>query len=481
MKSHKVFAYFVLFLLVSPFLILLYKFPLSPQLDFQEFFWALKNTIFQATLSALCSLLMGTWAALGLISVKPKIKKILEIICLAPNFLPPLFTLLAVFYWVDPFPTGVIGIAFVHAVINFGLVGVSLSRSIETKLGGMAELAAIEGSSRLHFLRKVFIPTLKSDYIELFIFVFSICFASFSIPLMVGGGRGTTLEVLIYEKMRLSMDWGGAVLISILQLAVLAFFAKSLLRFKSSKSAGTYEIRWLGFKSGAGMMGLFAVLYLIGYFDSVISGFNSSTTFLWQDGFLRGSLGTLWIGLATGFLILALLISITLSMGFPWLRNWLRFYLAPSTTLTGFAFLVLGPNEGFFSYLKIPLALALLFVGALYRLGWEGEVDRLAGQIATAEIMGASSWACFWSVLWPQVRKRAFLLSGLAAAWACGDYALSRILAYNDMTLALMTETLMSTYRLGLASLLSLGVLLIAILCFFIFWSLNYVDRRKSS
>ena len=129
----------------------------------------------------------------------------------------------------------------------------------------------------------------------------------------------------------------------------------------------------------------------------------------------------------------------------------------------------------------MPCGLALTFCGILYRLGWESEVQRLAGQIATAEIMGAPQWTTCKLVVWPQVQQRAVLLAGLAAAWACGDFALSRILAYNDMTLSLMTETLMSTYRLGLASFLSLAVLLCALFCFFTFWGFGYVYRRKSS
>jgi thiamine transport system permease protein len=481
----KVLAFAVIFFLLSPFLVLLYKFPLHPQFDFSEFFWALKNTVLQAMLSALGSLAIGIWAAFGLMAVKPKLRRLLQVICLAPNFLPPLFSLLVAFYWVDPFPVGIIGIAFIHSLINFGLVAVSLARSVETKLGGMAELAQIEGSSRARFLKRVFVPLLKTDLMELFIFVFSICFASFAIPLIVGGGRGTTLEVLIYEKIRLSMDWGGAVLISILQLLILAVLSWVLVwrgLGDRSISGPSRQMRWLGAPSGALMVGFFGFLFLVGYLDSVISGFRAfSQLSEWKWGLLLAFGGTLFVGLSTGAGILLLLSVVTMLMGYPIIRRFLRSYIAPSTTLTGFAFLVAGPNEGFFSYFKIPLSLSLLFVGTLYRMGWESEVKRLSGQWATAEIMGASAWQGFRRILWPQVQDRALMLAGLAAAWACGDFGLSRILAYHDMTLALMTETLMSTYRLNLASLLSVGILFCGLLCFSIFWGFGYVSRRKSA
>ncbi len=401
--------------------------------------------------------------------------------CLYPNYLPPVLTLWVILHRIDPYPVGIFGVAFAHSIINFGLVAVSLSRSIEARLGGLAEVAYMHGASRGKFMTKIYFPILRKEYLVLFLFVFSICFASFSIPLIVGGGKGTTLEVLIYEKLRLSLEWGSAVFLSFLQFVILAVLSLILLKVESSNVSQAKEIPWYGYRSGLFFLVIFCGFFIWGYFAGVISGLSKLAVFSeFTSNIIFSSFGTLFVGLSTGGMILVLLGASSLVHQIKPIRFFLRSYVAPSTTLTGFAFLVFGPNEGFVAYLKIPVALSLLFAGPLYRIGWETELDQIEGQRAVAETLGASPRALFWRLIWPQVNRRAFLLAGLASAWACGDFALTRILAYKDMTLGLMTETLMSTYRFGMASVLSFAVLLCGLICFFTFWGLGNVYRRKS-
>jgi thiamine transport system permease protein len=360
-------------------------------------------------------------------------------------------------------------------------VGVSLSRSIEGKLTHFAEVAYISGATKGQFLRKILLPLLRKDFFALFLFVFSVCFSSFSVPLIVGGGKGTTIEVLIYEKIRLSMEWGSAVILSSIQLVVLAGLSVILLKSQRSTYSTKSEMAWYGHFSGAVVLGLFTVLYFWGYVGSVMSGFSSLIQFNeLHIAIFNSTLGTLYVGFATGLIIFGMLGIIAFTQSLPYMRFFLRSYVAPSTTLTGFAFLVFGPNEGIFSYIKIPFALCMLFAGPLFRMGWENEIDKVKGQMLVAETLGAQPIMAFRKIVWPQIRERASLLAGIAAAWACGDYALTRILAYKDMTLGLMTETLMSTYRLNMASVLSFGILICSLLCFIFFWSFQYVYRRKS-
>lgn len=482
MNLSRFLAPLTLLFLLSPFLVLIFKFPLDPSVDLEEFRWALKNTVWQATLSGLGSLLLGTWLAFGLVGLSTY-RRAFEVLSLLPNFLPPLFTLLVSLYWLQPFPTGIWGVAIVHTFINFGLVGVSLSRSMDQQLGHLVEAARTLGSGRWFFLRKVFFPLFRRQYLSLFLFVFSICFSSFSVPLIIGGGRGTTLEVLIYEKIRLSVDWGSAVLLSMFQFAFLALLSWFLLKKQNQDFSviSGRSLRWLGHRGGVVMLVAYALLFTWGFLESAWTGLKSWEQFIELRFVLAESLlGTLWMGLSVGVLILLLLAAISWDQGSTRLQTFLRSYVAPSTTLTGFAFLVLGPNEGMASYLKIPVALSLLFVGPLYRMGWENELVSLRGQVQVALSLGASEALIFWKILWPQLRGRAFLLAGLAAAWACGDFAVSRILAYKDLTLGMMTETFMSTYRLNLAMLLSCGILICSLGCFLFFWSWNYVGRPKS-
>jgi thiamine transport system permease protein len=89
----------VLFLLF-PFLFLVASFRGSASVDWPELFWAFKNSFLQASLSAFFSVILGLWAALGLVRLKGRNLKPLTalayFLCLLPNFLPAIFMLLAV-------------------------------------------------------------------------------------------------------------------------------------------------------------------------------------------------------------------------------------------------------------------------------------------------------------------------------------------------------------------------------------------------
>ncbi|MGE3756730.1 MAG: ABC transporter permease subunit, partial [Pseudobdellovibrionaceae bacterium] len=211
--------------LLSPFILLYVQ---IGNLDFpasDELIWCLQNTTIQASGSAVFSLLFGIWGAAGLLSLKKeKWRLFWEVVFLLPNFVPPLFVVLAIFKTVEPFPIGLVGLIFVHSFINAGLVAVLLARIVDQKVGPLVELALIEGAGRFQFAR-VILRMLRLDLVLLFLLIFSICFMSFSIPLLAGGDQGTTLEVLIFEKVRLSSQWNQALGISFLQCVFLFIFS----------------------------------------------------------------------------------------------------------------------------------------------------------------------------------------------------------------------------------------------------------------
>ncbi len=473
----------VLFL-VFPFVFLIYQFRIVGLPDMGEFWWAFKNSFIQSFFSAVLSLVLGFWAATGLIGISGTryawSRPFLEILCLLPNFLPPLFILLSILNAIDPFPMGLSGIIIIHTLMNFGLTAILLVGIFESKVGTLAELAYVEGASRWLFYTKGLFPYLKKDLFLLGLFVFVVCFGSFAVPLIVGGGRGTTLEVLIYEKIRLSNDWGGAVLIA---------FVQSLFIFSLSLVAGRGQSAWnarpsnlsllKGYSGIVLILGVSAV-YLIGYVQGFIEGLPMiSTLYDLQSALAWNFLGSLAIGLTTGLCCFFILMLIAFVSPKKWFGRFLSGYVAPSTALACFCLLIMGPNEGLYPFLKIPLALVLLSITSLFRMGWDSELQKLEPQVTVAYTMGASSWQCFREVLLPQLLTRAGLLSGLASVWACGDFAVSRILAHRDVTLAMTTETLMSSYRLHQAIVLSSLVVVTGVVCFLIFAGGSRVLSRK--
>ncbi|MGZ3769198.1 MAG: ABC transporter permease subunit [Bdellovibrio sp.] len=473
----------VLFLLF-PFLFLISQFGATHLPDWDELFWAFKNTFIQAFFSSVFSLIIGFWVALGILFFSAdshkKLRSTVEIFCLLPNFLPAIFILLSVLNVLDPFPMGVQGIVIIHTFMNFGLVAVLLARIIEAKFGGMIELAYIEGASRFLFIRKALFPILKKDIGSIALFIFIICFGSFSVPLVVGGGKGTTIEVLIYEKIRLSSDWSDAVLLSILQS--LFIFAVSLLSRKgrtvSLKRSSNMHL--LQSVSGIVILSILSAMYLFGYFQGFVGGLTTWSSFYdLKSALIWNFLGTMAVGLSVGLLSYFGLLLIAFCWPKIWFEKFLNGYKAPSTALACFSFLIIGPNESYWAFIKITLAFVLLILNNLYRLGFESDLHTLHPQLTVAYAMGASRKQIFKEILFPQLTHRAGLLAGVAAIWACGDFAISRVLAHRDLSIAMMTETLMSSYRLNQAILLSSLIVVSGLLCFLFFVGGSRVLRRK--
>ncbi|HRO67241.1 MAG TPA: iron ABC transporter permease, partial [Pseudobdellovibrionaceae bacterium] len=297
----------VLFLLF-PFLFLLWRFPNGLRVDPGELWWAFSNSFRQAFGSATFSLV------LGMIFFSPKVKRhwrlLFEILLLLPNFLPPLFVLLAVLNLVDPFPMGLPGMILVHTIMNWGLVAVSAARLIESRLGGMAELAWIEGASFGTFLKRVFFPLLWRDLGSLWLFVFVVCFSGFAVPLVVGGGRGTTLEVLIYEKIRFSTNWSEAVAIAAIQSLFLFGLSWVLVRGEGKPSSEARNLSLLRLKSGVVLNLLLSGLLLLGYFQGFPAGFSQiGSLFDLKNEIIGAFAGSLAVGLGTGVLCFLFLLS----------------------------------------------------------------------------------------------------------------------------------------------------------------------------
>lgn len=482
MSLRQVLRFSFVFFLVFPFLFLLYEFRSFPVIDGAEVLWAFRNTFIQAAASAVLSLVVGFWGALGLLNFSVadgrRWRSFFEILCLLPNFLPTIFVLLATLNVIRPFPMGLGGIVIVHTIMNFGLVAVILSRLFENKLGGMVELAYIEGVSRARFIFKALGPLLKKDLLLLGLFIFVVCFGSFAVPLVVGGGKGTTVEVLIYEKIRLSSDWSSAFFLALLQSLFIFILSLLTYRERSLQVARPANLRLLRSASGLVVIVLITLLLVVGYLQGLFQGGSSDF-----DGMalviFNYFVGSLTIGLGTGILCYICLMLVAYCWSQPWFEKFMNGYMAPSTSLTCFSLLVITSNEGIYPFIKIPVALILLGLNGLFRMGWDGELRSLQSQTRVAYAMGASPGLIFREILFPQLSVPAGFLAGLASIWACGDFAVSRILAHHDLSIAMMTETLMSSYRLSQASLLSLLIIVLGLVCFGFCWGGGYVLRRK--
>jgi thiamine transport system permease protein len=471
------------FFLLCPFLVLLMHFQMSTRWDWSEFWWALRNSIWQGIWSALLSTAGGMFLASGLIFCENRFSRWVNfnIFFLLPNFLPNLFILIGLMSLIDPFPMGSIGVVIVHAFINFGLCGVILKEVIKTKLSKLSDVAFILGAGRWHFNSRVLWPLIRKDILQVFFLVFVTAFSSFAIPLVVGGGKGINLEILIFEKMKIYNDWSTAVVISGVQSLLL--FAFSLANFNANTVVDVnphLQSRFLESRLSFYVFTFFYLIFFYSYFSGVWEGISSWSDFeLYSEEIIRGVFGTLAISFGVGCAILVLLMVITRLHQTNWFHRFLNGYIAPSTALVGFAFLVVGPNSSVFVLLKIILGLALSYVIYLYKMGYGNYLIELGRYKEKAGLLGANENLIFWKVLFPLTYKRMFLYSGIAAFWATGDYGISKMIANRDISLALLSETFLSHYRIGFSSLLSFVLLVLGLLVFLAFRGVQIVVGRK--
>lgn len=302
MQNRKIFQSILILFFLSPFIILLGHFELVSKWDQSEFYWALKNSVWQGLWSAFISCLGGLWLAKGLIFCENRFARWFNfnIFFLLPIFLPNLFVLIGLMSLIDPFPMGSIGVILVHAFINVGLCGVILKEVIKNKLSRLSDVSSTLGVGQLQFYKSVLFPLMKKDLLQVFFLVFVSAFSSFAIPLVVGGGKGINLEILIFEKIKIYNDWGSAVILSVIQSLLLFLF--SFLNFKNQTVLDINPHLQSRFLESRLSFYLFSILYLVffySYFSGVWEGVSSWSDFeLYSEEILNGIIGTIKIGRA---------------------------------------------------------------------------------------------------------------------------------------------------------------------------------------
>lgn len=464
--------------LVLPYLLLIKSFGVGFQVDAPEFLWALKNTTIQATISGLLSILLGVIFSFGYFRLShPRHQQIFMITAMAPNFVPPLFILLSVLQLVDPMPRGLLAISFVHILINAGFCSAFLVGIIEAKVLPFQESAYVLGVSRWQFMRKILWPLMKSDFLFLFAFVFTVCFSSFSIPLILGGGKGTTLQVLIYEKMRISQDWSSALSISFMQSALLLLMGFLIQREPAQKlEIRPWTSRLLSSTSALVLFAAFHLVLLYGYLDVIFDGWDRVLFSDFQFApLLTSFLNSVYLGLLVALVIFVILSLFSICLDRNWFQRFLDSYSTPSTAFVGFVFLIVWPADRDLQILRLAIALSFIFVPYLLKLYLVPKINLLVYQQEVAYVLGARPLTIWIKVIWPQILPEIGQASALAGAWAVGDFALSRMMLIANDTLALETESLMTSYRLPLAGFLSLFLLILGVATYYVVRKLVYV------
>ena len=130
-------------------------------------------------------------------------------------------------------PYGLAMVVLAHMFFNAPLVMRVCFAGLQSVPQSQLRLAAQLGFTSRDYWRWIELPCIKACIPTLFGLIFLMCFSSFSLVLMLGGGPSvSTLEVAIYTAVRFEFDLPKAGVLALMQLGFSALIILSLSRFE---------------------------------------------------------------------------------------------------------------------------------------------------------------------------------------------------------------------------------------------------------
>jgi thiamine transport system permease protein len=483
----RLFLIFILSLPLISLFIFLPNFKFS--FDLAEVFWATKNSVKLAFFSSLGAFVLAVMMTPGLLWLRGKNFRAGETVAqlmTAPVLLPAFFIILTCLDWIPAFPFTIFGAAIIHSFYYAGFLAISLADAVTTEGQSLSEAALVMGASRWQFLRALVKPITR-QVAQPLLAVFMFCFSSFSIPLIVAGAQGTTLEVLIYEQLKLNGASGSVLLLALLQFvmigAVFFFFGRTQ-STKTNQITRSTNLFLLSMK----WFLVFNLLYVLFTFwpwlKALSFGMGELEANLGADGLLQIGWQSLSLAFSV-FIGVFLILALASYARMPWnteknlSESILRSFWPLSTAVIGLG-LSLWTDHVEAPKLIYILALIALFTPSLFRFGFETSLKDLNQQLQVALLLGASREQSWRKIIWPQLRSLMLRLSGLAFLWTFGDFALARFFLPSESTLALLVDGLMTSYRFNEAFFVGALILISGIVFQLILWGGTSVTDKKS-
>ncbi len=462
---------------------------------------ALRFTLLQAGLSALISVGLAVPLARALSRRAFPGRGALVVLMGMPFILPVLVAvlgLLAVFGRAGLVNAALAGLG-IGPVSVYGLGGVVLAHvffnlPLATRLilqgwGRVPQehfrLAASLGFDARDVALRIEWPMLRAVLPGVALVVFLVCLTSFGVALTMGGGpRATTLELAIWQAVRLDFDLGRAALLALIQLGLglgagLIALHLGLPEAGLGAGLGRPERRWEAERPvlrllDAALIALAAAFLLVPLGAVVLRGLPALATLpapVWQ-----AALRSLAVALPAAGLTLVLALAIAA------LAVLARLRLAGTGAMLGLAASPLVIGTGLFllihpladpAGLALPVTaavnalMALPFaLGALLPALAREEAD--CGRLATSlGLTGPARLRLFWL---PRLGRETGFVLGLSAALSMGDFGVIALFASPEQaTLPMQLYRLMGAYRMEQAAGAGLVLVILSLGLFVLF------------
>lgn len=334
-------------------------------------------------------------------------------------------------------------------------------------------------------------PAMRRVVPGLLALVFLICFTSFSLILMLGGGPAlATLEVSIYTALRFDFDMQMAAKLAILQIIICGAVVVFLTRLGGRSWAATPRAaEQFRVQRGddmvvsrgwdAAILLLFCLIAVVPLLAVTLRGIGPHLIEVasWPS-FRRAIITSLSIAIISGLvtttlaLILALARTQRSAAGLPvWqLEISISLYLAVSAIVLGTGlFIMLRPIADVFALAPFLVLLGNILVSLpfAYRV-LEGRVAALsASHDRLCAGLGIVGWRRFRHITLPAIIPDVGFAAGLASALSIGDMTIVALFGSQQFqTLPWLLYQTMARYRAGEAAALSLWLLVLTLLLF---------------
>jgi len=485
----------------------------------------LRFTIFQATLSTLLSLLVGlllAWslahqarfccrqavvALFGSSLVLPSLIVAFGIITVLGNhgWLNQLSELLTG-HTFGSYVYGLSGILIAHVYLNASFASLGLLRAFESIPIEKYRLSTSLGLSPWQRFWTLEWVAIRGSLPRIGITIFLLCFSSFAIVLLLGGSPAyNTLEVAIYEAVRIDFDLPVALQIATIQLMIsiaLVLLASGMPQGLNNLKASSRLVPWPERAKTAliqrSTILLLSVVYLLPLIAVVLDGFHADLMRLFLRPLFLRSLG-ISLGIATISAMLTVVVALMLAdarrhFGLP-LRISERgigrlfglliafsgnLYLAIPSLIMGLGFFLIARNIGgsmnawgFVAILTANLLMSLPFALAIM-IPAMGKTARRYDKLSFS--LGLSPLQRWRYAEWPYLKQSIGYIAALSFSLSLGDLGVIALFGNQEITtLPWYLYQLMGSYRTTDAA----GVALVLLgLVFGIFFAVQYGNHK---
>ncbi len=410
----------------------------------------------------------------------------------------------------EPIIFGLAGIVIAHCYFNASYVARTLLSRFESIPTEQVKLTRSLGLNAWQRFKMIELPAVSSTIPTLAITIFLLCFTSFSIVLILGGSpKFNTLEVSIYEAIKLDFNLGRALGLALTQLAICATLVVIGARFgKDNKLIATANVKPQPWSDSlfvsllqAAIIALFGLAFALPLVAVLIDGIAADYRAILTDPyFQRATITSLLI--ATLSTLLVLLISTLLAISFATLateqrlgkHNTSRFvlrllsfsstlYLAVPSLVLGLGFFLLARTIGgdhtvwaLVALLTSNVLMVLPFaIGTLApaMIKAANRYDKLAFSL------GIKKWARWRLIESHLLRPELTYVASLAFCMSLGDLGIIALFGNQDfVTLPWLLYQKMGSYRTDEAAGIALVMLCITLTVFLLLPMIN--SRRDA-